>query len=227
MTATLWWRDDDAGRDDPKLERLLALADACERPVALAVVPQWLEPATVERILASPWATVLQHGIDHADHGVGEDKMIELGGGVDRAWLEDALQAGRERLAAAFGERFLPVMVPPWNRIAPDLVPRLPALGFTGLSCFAEPPGDVPLRRIDTHVDIVAWREDGRMRPVDTLETALHQALDAMPGTPIGLLTHHLVAQPEDWDGLDRLLRLRHGNEQAAWTTATDLFGEP
>ena len=34
----------------------------------------------------------------------------------------------------------LPVLVPPWNRIAPDLIAHLPAAGYTGLSTFNPHP---------------------------------------------------------------------------------------
>ena len=44
-----------------------------------------------------------------------------------RVRLRSGLDAGRQRLAGRFGDRFLPALVPPWNRIAPDLVPALPA----------------------------------------------------------------------------------------------------
>ena len=62
----------------------------------------------------------------------------------------------------------MPALVPPWNRIAADLVPSLPGAGFTGLSTFGPrraaeaAPG---LRRVNTHLDLVVWRDGGR--PLD------------------------------------------------------------
>ena len=103
--VVLWWRDDDAGRDHPRLASLLALAERRRAPVALAVVPEWLEEACAARILGCPLATVLQHGIAHADHAVPPGKKIELGGSADHAALARDLVRGRERLAAAFGAR--------------------------------------------------------------------------------------------------------------------------
>ena len=46
------------------------------------------------------------------------------------------LGTGRMALERLFGARPLPVLVPPWNRIAPALVPTLPEIGFAGLSTF-------------------------------------------------------------------------------------------
>jgi hypothetical protein len=42
-TATLWWRDDDADSATPALHKLLALQQACDVPLALAVVPRKLD----------------------------------------------------------------------------------------------------------------------------------------------------------------------------------------
>jgi len=227
MTAVFWWRDDDAGRDDARLDQLLALAARRERPVAVAVVPEWLEAATVDRLLASPWATVIQHGVAHTDHAGPGDKKIELGGTVDRAWLADRLVAGRERLAAAFGDRFLPVLAPPWNNIATDVAVRLPALGFTGLSCDPGPPGVVPLTRIDIHVDATAWREDARSKTSAEILRELATARQATPDLPVGLLTHHMVVSPPGWDDLDRVLRLGHDDANVVWAHAREVFGGP
>jgi len=227
MTVTYWWRDDDAGRDDPQLERLLELAARRARPVALAVVPEWLEPATVERINASPWAQVIQHGVAHVDYAGPTDKKIELGGTVDRAWLEGRLVAGRERLAAAFGERFVAAIAPPWNNIATDVAARLPALGFAGLSCDPGPPGVVPLTRVDIHVDAIAWAEGARSKDAGELDAELAAGRAAACAAPVGLLTHHPVISEAGWDALDRTLALGHDDPTVVWVDARALFGAP
>src|SRR4029450_2060394 len=43
--APLWWRDDDAARTTPALERLLALHARHGVPLALAVIPGRAEPS--------------------------------------------------------------------------------------------------------------------------------------------------------------------------------------
>lgn len=227
MSTDLWWRDDDAGRDDARLDRLLALAAHHRRPVALAVVPAWLEPGAIQRITASPWATVLQHGVAHTDHAAPGERKVELGGTADRVRLCEALAAGRERLACAFGSQFLAVLVPPWNRIAADVIEGLPGLGYLGLSCDGGPPRTRPLRRIDTHVDAVDWPAGARPRRADELEAMLTAAIADQAGAPVGLLTHHQVVDNTGWDDLDRALRFGHDNEAVVWRSATKLFGEP
>jgi hypothetical protein len=229
VPVRFWWRDDDAGADDERMAALLRLAAARGAAVALAVVPGWLEPACRERVLAAPTATVLQHGIAHADHAVPPAKRIELGGSAARESLLAGLRHGRERLAASFGARFLPVLVPPWNRIAPDLAADLPGLGFVGLSTFGRRdlaeavPG---LRRVNTLLDLVRWREGAR--PLE-LEPALEglARLAAVPGNePIGILSHHRAMDSGAFAALDRILALVQDHPRATLAAAGALFGE-
>ena len=227
--VTFWWRDDDAGRVHPRLAALLDLADARAVPVALAVVPSWLEVPCAERVRRSPWTTVLQHGVTHADHAVRPAKKIELGGAADRLLVRRGLEAGRGRLAAAIAERFRPVLVPPWNRIAPDLVPALADLGFCGLSAFGRrgsawaAPG---LRQVNTHLDLVAWSEGNRPLTLAESTERLAGLVRACSGEPIGILTHHLLMDGAALATLDRLLALVQDHPRGRLAAAAALFGE-
>jgi hypothetical protein len=158
--ATLWWRDDDATAWTAALDRLLALAAQVDVPLALAVIPGALETSLAERLADRTGVTILQHGYVHVNHQAA-GKKIELGPGRDPAAVALELQAGARRLQAFFPSRRFAGLVPPWNRIAPALVPRLPALGFTLLSCHGPRPAleAAPgLIQANTHVDPVDWR---------------------------------------------------------------------
>lgn len=205
----LWWRDDDAGRDHPRLESLLAIARRRAAPVALAVVPAWLERACAARILASPLADVLQHGVAHENHATAREKKIELGGSADPTGLRRALASTRARLADGFGDRALPVLVPPWNRITPGLVLMLPALGFAAVSTFGPRPTARPLPdliQVNTHLDLIRWREGGRPLDFAQAAAALAALIQAGGAEPIGILSHHLVMDAAAFATLDRLL---------------------
>ncbi len=224
-----WWRDDDAGRDHQRLATLLELAEARAAPVALAVVPEWLTDDGTRRIRDAAMATVVQHGIAHVDHAVPPAKKIELGGSADRDELGRRLQAGRERLAGRFGDRFRPALVPPWNRIAPDLVPALPALGFGGLSVYGPRRSALPvpgLRQVNTHLDLVAWRDGARAFELPELLGQLTRLVEAGTGEPIGILSHHLVMDGAAFATLDRLLALVLDHRRAKLVDARLLFGE-
>lgn len=224
-----WWRDDDAGRDDRRLLPLLELAERRAAPVALAVVPDWLADACREQILASGSVTVLQHGISHADHAVPSFKKIELGGDAARDQLLADLRHGREHLAEAFGSRFAPALVPPWNRIAADLTAFLPGAGFTGISMFGPrrtadaAPG---LRRVNTHLDLVVWREGGRQLDLVAAVERLTMLVVAHGDEPIGILSHHQVMNAVAFSTLDRLLALVQDQPRATLAAAGALFGE-
>jgi len=220
----LWWRDDDAGRDRPALGRLLDIAEARGVPLALAVVPAWLESRAQAEIAASSRASVLQHGYAHVNHAPAGAKSIELGG-RDPALIQGELERGREVLREAFGALFLAVLVPPWNRIDPGLVDRLSDWGFIGLSGFGPRPAGVRadgLVQANTHLDPVDWRGTRRF----TGETAaLGRLLEVLGGDePIGILSHHLVMDEAAWDFLEQLLTLTGQHPGVRWCTAGEIF---
>lgn len=226
--ARLWWRDDDAGRGDARLDRLLGLAREARAPLALAVVPAWLEQPVARAILAVPEASVLQHGWAHLDRAAPGERRIELGGSADRRRLAGELERGRLILARAFGERFLPVLVPPWNRIARDVVAALPGLGYRVLSVWDEGDlGPMPerLARLDVHVDPIDWRGGrrwiGRAAIAERLLACLERGI-----RPIGLVTHHLVMDEEAWHELAALLAILRAHPNVRFMPVGCLLGE-
>src|SRR5690606_37909844 len=116
--AGIWWRDDDAVAPGAALDRLLDLATRHQAGLALAVIPAQAEPALARRLAEHPARTaVLQHGYAHTDHAPDGAKKCELVAPATRPAILEELARGRDRLGALFGDRLLPVMVPPWNRI--------------------------------------------------------------------------------------------------------------
>jgi hypothetical protein len=220
----LWWRDDDAGRDHPALERLIELAERRDLPLALAVVPLWLEAPVQALIAASTRTTILQHGFAHANHAPPGAKSVELGG-RELATVTDELRAGRALLIDAFGATCLAVLVPPWNRLDPGLIERLTACGFTGLSTFGRRSGDEAapgLVQVNAHFDPVDWR--GSRLFVG--EAAALERLCALlgPDEPVGILSHHLAMDEPGWAFLDRLLEVLASHPAARLCAADELF---
>jgi len=205
-TIRFWWRDDDAGKSSPALIRLLEMAERRALPLALAVVPAWLEPDVQGRIAASAESTVLQHGYAHVNHAPKGAKSIELGGrAADRIAKE--LGKGFTILEDAFGAAFLPILVPPWNRLDETFQARLSACGYRGLSIFGErtdveiAPG---VSLVNTHVDPIDWRGTRGFLGDDIMLGRLIDQLDL--DEPIGILSHHLAMDEACWTFLDRLL---------------------
>lgn len=224
--ATFWWRDDDAGRPDPGLERLLALAAKAELPLGLAAVPAWLTPDVATAIRTAPrQVVVLQHGFTHANHepaplpGGPKPRPAECGAARPPDLVLSEAAAGWERLRRAVGDRALPVFVPPWNRIAPAVLAGLPGLGYRALSAFGPrgASGAAPdLGRLNCHADPVLWREGKRFAgcavALERLRGHLADRREgrADPAEATGLLTHHRDMTPAFWEFLEEwLARLR------------------
>jgi hypothetical protein len=220
----VWWRDDDAGRDHPALTRLLDLAACHGLPLALAVVPMWLDADSHARIAASRHTSVLQHGFAHADHAPPEGRSIELGG-RDLETILTELANGRAVLADAFGCSFLAVLVPPWNRLDAGLIERLTGCGFIGLSTFGRraaaeaAPG---LAQVNTHLDPIDWRGSRLFVGETAALGRLVAVLDA--DEPIGILSHHLAMDEAGWAFLDRLLGVLAAHPGARLCPADELF---
>ena len=99
----------------------------------------------------------------------------------------------------------LPVFVPPWNRLAPDLAAALPDLGYCGLSAVPGPP--VPgLRRLDATLDPIDWRGTRSLRDPEALLTGVADAIVRAPEQPVGLLTHHRIHDDALWSFVAALI---------------------
>jgi hypothetical protein len=239
-TATLWWRDDDAGTGGTAFDRLLALTERHAVPIALAVVPAWLDESVAARIGAGPAGLrVAQHGWAHRNHeppapdGT-RGKPAELGAARAPEAALAELATGWTRLSALVPARLCPALVPPWNRIAPGLRDALPGAGYRVLSTFGPRPttgSDRRLREVNTHVDPIEWRAGKRFGgPARALaQLAAHLAArrlgDADPAEPTGLLTHHRDFPPPAWEWLDALLGQLRAHPAARFPALDALLG--
>lgn len=203
----LWWRDDDATVPTAALEQLLHLAEALGMPVHLAVIPQPATAALAKVIGNSAHATALVHGWAHLNHAPEGQKKAEFGHA--RPDAAEQAQMGLDRLRGLFGAKLFEMFVPPWNRIDPALIPRLPDLGYRALSTYTPRPAREAapgLVQINTHMDPIHWRGGGGLVDPDSQITALVRHLQdrrrgrADATEPLGFLTHHLVHDPAIWD---------------------------
>lgn len=214
---TLWWRDDDAVAVTPALVDLRRIARI---PLALAVIPAPDDPLenSLGRFLQDwPQASVLQHGIAHRNQAPAGAKKSEFPAGRSAADIGHGLASGYASLRRLFGARFLPVLTPPWNRVADEVLPLLPTLGFRGLSRFDELPYGrqkspvAGLMEVNTQVDLIDWQgsrgfvgvEAALGRLVAHLAARRSRAVD--PAIPTGILSHHLVHDTATWRFLENL----------------------
>lgn len=229
-TADLWWRDDDAADVDPALDRLLVLQRDTAAPLALAVVPARATAALAQRLAGEPGIDVLQHGYAHLNHAAPPDKKIELGLQRPAMIVLGELGTGWMALERLFAAQALPVMVPPWNRIADILVPTLPEIGYRGLSTFGPRKRAQPVRgflQVNTHIDLIDWKGGGGFVGEDAALAALVEALGRSrrgDGEPIGLLSHHLAMDGRAWDFLRSVLEATKTTQGLCVRAARELF---
>ena len=164
----IWLRDDDCVSVTPALERLATLCRRLDLPILLAVIPEPAEPDLGDWVAAHPAVTPCQHGLAHRNHAAPGERARELGGPRPAETVLEELARGRAMLQALFGDRLSDILVPPWNRIDADLVPRLPAIGFSALSTFGPPEPD-GMRHLNSDLDIIDWRNGRVGRPFDDL----------------------------------------------------------
>ncbi|QEW22429.1 putative glycosyl transferase [Marinibacterium anthonyi] len=209
MPFPVWWRDDDALTDTTALNRLIRLSERNGWPLHLAIVPAHADAALADRLRDAATVIPVTHGWAHVSHAPKTEKNAEFG--AHRAADVMAAEAGQghARLEDLLGEAPAPMFVPPWNRIAPDLLPLLPGQGFDMISTYnpRKTPRAVPgLTRVNTHLDPIDWHGGRSLVDPQALVNKLARDLaDRREGRadatePYGLLTHHLVHDDAIWD---------------------------
>lgn len=226
-----WWRDDDATNLTPALARMLALAAETEIPLALAVIPEGADPALFS-VLGSG-IDVLQHGVDHRNRAAQGEKKTEFPAKEPGEAALARLAEGKRRLAALAGNRSLDVLAPPWNRLASQVLPRLAAGGFRGLSCYGSRSAAQPvpgLAQVNTHVDLIAWKSGRGFIGEEMALSLATRHLEARrrgtadPDEPTGWLTHHACHDEAAWSFLARLFEALRAQKDVRWRRARDLF---
>ena len=223
--APFWLRDDDAVEPTGALDRLLEISHAFSMPLTLAVIPAHTGAALAQRLQAEPLCSVAVHGWSHRNHASPDEKKQELGRHRPLADVLAELKRGFGQLSALHGERFVPMLVPPWNRIDPALLPELAGLGFEAFSVYGpEKPAALPL--INTHVDVMDWHGTRGGRDPRALAVEIVARLQFMfdRGGTMGLLTHHLVHDQAVWDFMNALFKVTRDHPGCRWTPVADIL---
>jgi hypothetical protein len=231
--ASLWWRDDDAVAAGPKLDQLVDISS--NAGLLLAVIPARLDESLAPALMNVSHVHIAQHGyahVNHAQRGLGQGAW-ELGLDRGEAAVLADLEAGRVRLQGVFGPSFLPVIVPPWNRIAPELMQPIAASGYVGVSAFGRRGSKNPtpgLLVVNAHCDPIRWKSGprfaGESKTIGQLIEHL-QARRTVPGDtdePTGFLTHHIDLDSAGWDFCIRLAKMVEAHAGAQWVCPHDVF---
>lgn len=216
-----FFRDDDAGWRDDRLDALLDLFGDHGVPIDLAVIPQALTPRLADALLArrTIHKTALGlhlHGFSHANYETAGRKC-EFGASRRLAEQMMDIAAGQRRLQGLLGASVDPIFTPPWNRCTQDTVGCLSALGFETLSRNrgAASLELGPLRALDVAVDWLKQKNGVRHTPGKIgalLAAAAHER------GPLGVMLHHAVMDEDDLRLLAELIGLlgRHPHAHCA-----------
>ena len=202
VAVPLWWRDDDAVTPTPALDVLHQMASDLGIPVHLAVIPSHARQSLGTYVAERSDVIPLVHGWSHENMALNGQESSEFPT-ADVAALA-RLKDGLAALKGVFAGALLPVFVPPWNRMHPDLGVQLRDVGYLGASTFG-PRQPAEITTINTHIDPIFWRGHRGLADADTLITLTAQRINArLDGhedarEPLGYLTHHLVHTPEIW----------------------------
>ncbi len=224
--ATFWWRDDDAVSESAQLHRLDALSCELGVPVAIAVIPAKLDDSLQHFLRDRDNFTVLQHGYSHTSYAAKGVKKIEVGGERSVGAITDELTFGRRVLGSSFGHRFLPVLVPPWNRIEVRTYDALVGAGFVGVSSMWARVKAYPadgLFQVNAHLDPVNWSRGsgfvGCYRAIAQINQHLYARRTGRrdAAEPTGILTHHRVQNNEVWAFCRMLLQVLSRHPAVHW----------
>lgn len=231
--AELWWRDDDAIASGAKLDQLVEITS--KSGLLLAAIPARVEKSLVSSLNNVSHVLVAQHGyahVNHAQRGLGLGAWeLGLHRGLEAVMAD--LDEGRVRIKNFFGEHFIPVIVPPWNRIAPELMHPLAECGYVGVSAFGARSEKSPapgLIAVNSHCDPIRWKTGacfaGERKTIAQLVQHLRGRrtglLDAEE--PTGFLTHHIDLDSDGWRFCRRLALAVEQHPGARWVSPMDVF---
>lgn len=227
LQLPLWWRDDDATEVTPQLQQLTETAQRLGLPVHLAIIPRDAQPELAAHLQNTADLIPVVHGWAHKSHAPEGEKKAEFGAHRPVQDMLGEAEAGLERLKSFFGSGLRPMFVPPWNRIAPEILPWMAGLGYCALSTFTPrsrtkaAPG---LVQINTHLDPIDWKGSRSLLPeAQLIAQVASQLKDRRQGRadtrePYGILTHHLVHDDRIWGFTETLIARLLAGPATAWT---------
>jgi hypothetical protein len=227
IVARFWWRDDDAASDTPQLRRLIEGAERIGATVGLGVVPEKADASLANAVATSARFCVWQHGWGHHSHELGE-----FGDGRALNLMVADAQRGQESLDRLLGPNgWQKVFVPPFHLISLPFKSLIPSLGYLGLSAGEPLTPPIPgVFEVNAEVDVMNWPEGKLHDPVAVSTMLLRQLrsrrlLERPSEEPIGILTHHLAFQHEDWEFISRLSVYLASHPAVQFARVDTLFG--
>ena len=189
----VFFRDDDGGWADARLQKLAHAFIQQQLPLDVAVIPGALSAQSIELLTALLKAdaevAIHQHGYNHTNHQL-SGRSCEFGTDRTREQQHLDISRGQQKLTDLFGAQIAPVFTPPWNRCTSDTAHALKSLGFRYLSrIIGSEPIDDAITELPVAVDWLKKRKGERLNTA-----ALVQYISGLFSTEndtIGVMLHH------------------------------------
>lgn len=210
----LFFRADDIGAGGQAFETLCRLFRHHQVPLGMAVVPAWLSDTRIDQLfriapLEEPLWGWHQHGWRHVNwQRAGKKSEFGKQRPFEKQWRD--LWQGRQKMVEIFGDYFVPVFTPPWNRLSLSTIKILQELDFRGVSLTDPLPrgSKTPVELINLRIQLDLHTRKARDGVSDyrVLLEELTSLLEKKE--PSGIMIHHQRMTLFAFEFLNELLRL-------------------
>ncbi|MFP5212418.1 MAG: polysaccharide deacetylase family protein [Acidobacteriota bacterium] len=208
--STVFFRADDIGAGGRAFDELCRLFRHHDVPLGMAVVPAWLSEVRKKQLFESapldePLWGWHQHGWRHVNwQRAGKKSEFGEQRPFEKQWRD--IRQGLLKMQDIFGDHFLRVFTPPWNRLSVATIRILQDLEFEAASTAGPFPrgNKTAIKNIRVQIDLHTRKEkDGA--------ADFNELLDEIAGIgskrePVGLMIHHHRMTAFAFEFLDELL---------------------
>jgi hypothetical protein len=226
----VFFRADDIGAGGRAFEKLCRLFREYDAPLGMAVVPAWLSDVRREQLFrCAPLEEALwgwhQHGWRHVNWQR-EGKKAEFSDQrpIEKQWRD--IHQGRQKMEHIFGNHFLEVFTPPWNRLSISTVKILQQLAFRGVSLAGPLPRGAklspPLKNLRVQIDLHTRKaKDGAADFAALLEEF---TMYLSRKDPLGIMIHHQRMTPFAFEFLEEMLRSFKASERVRLSSLKEIL---
>ncbi|MDC0074355.1 hypothetical protein OAK17_05850, partial [Alphaproteobacteria bacterium] len=207
-----WLRDDDAIKFTPNLKKFSIICKKYNIPMNLAVIPKLIEDSLIEFVSNEKNIYILIHGLRHLNYANKNQKKSEFGSNRDIETMLLEIQKGLEINKETFGEKSLPVFVPPWNRVNNKILNQLINIGIIGFSGINSTSflrqqfkSYNPLIIRNADIDIINWKSNKSFMGEELLLKSIISEIKVriknihLRSEPICILSHHEIMKNESF----------------------------
>ena len=225
----VFFRNDDGGWADKRLQQLTNEFIQQELPLDIAVIPDVLSEQSADVISAlldaGSRVAIHQHGFSHNNHQL-SGRACEFGTDRNSKQQKDDIEKGQKKLAAVFGSQVKPVFTPPWNRCTSETAVALQSLRFQYLSRII---GSAPIESVMPELPVaIDWLKKRKGKRLNTAE--LIEYISGLLNTDdeiIGVMLHHEHMDQENRILLSQFIESLRQSQMVSFESMMDVVSQP